>query len=163
MITYDIGEVARQAALSAATLRFYEEQGLIQPSGRRGLRRVYAADVFERLALIQLGRAAGFSLGELSRMLNAARPIRIDKSVLAARAAALDAQIRELSLVREGLRHALCCKAPDLMSCPHFRRVLQRAARGRIPTPPAPSRRKRRAARPAQRRAALRTAGTRSL
>lgn len=145
MSTYDIGEVARRASLSAATLRFYEEQGLIQPSGRRGLRRAYAASVFERLALIQLGRAAGFSLREIATMLHASRPIRIDKALLAARAQALDDQIRQLTLTRDGLRHAVQCKAPDLMQCPHFRRVLQRAARGRIPTPAPPSRKKKKA------------------
>jgi DNA-binding transcriptional MerR regulator len=141
MKTYDIAEVAQRAALSAATLRFYEQQGLIQPNGRHGLRRTYTGAVFERLALIQLGRAAGFTLREIGTMLSASKPPRIDKAVLAARAEAVDEQIRKLLTIRDGLRHAARCKAPDMMQCPHFRRVLKRAASGRISVPDAPSRR----------------------
>jgi len=58
----DIAEVAQRSAVPAATLRFYEEKGLIASTGRRGLRRLFDADVLQRLALIALGRAAGFSL-----------------------------------------------------------------------------------------------------
>jgi len=141
MKSYDIGEVARHATLSPATLRHYEAQGLIQPNGRRGLRRTYSEAVFERLALIQLGRAAGFTLSEIGKMLSLGRPPRIDKAMLAARAEAVDAEIGRLSLIRDGLRHASRCTAPDMLQCPHFRRVLARAARGRLPTPDAPSRR----------------------
>jgi hypothetical protein len=46
-----------------STLRFYDEKGLIASTGRRGLRRLFDPGVLERLALIALGRAAGFSLG----------------------------------------------------------------------------------------------------
>jgi DNA-binding transcriptional MerR regulator len=141
MKSYDIGEVARHAAVSAATLRHYEAQGLIHPNGRRGLRRTYSEAVFERLALIHLGRAAGFTLSEIGTMLSASKPPRIDKAVLSARAQAVDAEIKKLVLVRDGLRHAARCTAPDLMQCPHFRRVLARAARGRVTMPDAPSRR----------------------
>ena len=58
----DIGEVAQRAGIPASTLRFYEEKGLVASVGRRGLRRQYDRDVLERLALIALGRSAGFSL-----------------------------------------------------------------------------------------------------
>ena len=47
----DIGEVAQRARLTASTLRFYEEKGLIRSVGRRGLRRQFKPDVLERLAL----------------------------------------------------------------------------------------------------------------
>ena len=60
----DIGEVARRSGVSAAALRFYEEKGLIEAVGRRGLRRLFDPGVLERLALIALGQAAGFSLDE---------------------------------------------------------------------------------------------------
>lgn len=64
----DIAEVARRAGVPASTLRFYEEKGLIASIGRRGLRRVFDPGVMERLALIALGRAAGFSLDEIALM-----------------------------------------------------------------------------------------------
>ena len=65
----DIAEVAKHAGVPASTLRFYEDKGLIASIGRQGLRRLFNADVLERLALIALGRAAGFSLDEIARML----------------------------------------------------------------------------------------------
>ena len=58
----DIAEVARRSGLPSSTLRFYEEKNLIRSIGRRGLRRLFDPDVLERLALIGLGRASGFSL-----------------------------------------------------------------------------------------------------
>ena len=67
MTALDIGEVARRSGVPASTLRFYEEKGLIGAVGRRGLRRMFAPAVLDRLALIALGRAAGFSLEEVAR------------------------------------------------------------------------------------------------
>ena len=68
MIKLDIAEVAQRSGVPASTLRFYEEKGLIASSGRRGLRRQFDAGVLDRLALIALGRAAGFSLDEIALM-----------------------------------------------------------------------------------------------
>lgn len=72
METLDIGEVVRRCGIPASTLRYYEEKGLIVSSGRHGLRRQYDADVLERLALISLGRTAGFSLDEIPLVFGAA-------------------------------------------------------------------------------------------
>jgi DNA-binding transcriptional MerR regulator len=142
MESLDIGEVAQRLRLSVATLRFYENEGLIESIGRKGLRRLYSKSVIERLTLIGLGRAAGFSLQEIRAMLDASSRPRIDKKLLAEKAAAVDAQIRELVLVRDGLLHAVHCEAPDLLECPHFRQVLRHAEQGRIPLPAAPSSRR---------------------
>jgi DNA-binding transcriptional MerR regulator len=153
MESLDIGEVARKLRLSPATLRFYEDEGLIQSIGRRGLRRLYSKSIIERLTLIGLGRAAGFSLKEIRAMLEASSRPRIDKKLLAEKAAAIDAQIRELSVVRDGLLHAVHCEAPNLLECPHFRQVLRHAEAGRIPLPPAPSNRRKQAKKAATRAA----------
>jgi DNA-binding transcriptional MerR regulator len=150
METLDIGKVARHAGLSPATLRFYEEKGLITPSGRSGLRRVYPAAVLQRLALISLGRAAGFSLDDMAAMLPHGREPRIDKARLSAKVAEIDLLMRKLSTIRRGLLHALECKVSDFMACPHFQRVL--AAARRHPLPPAPLKGKGPARRPKLRR-----------
>lgn len=81
----DIGDVAQRSRLTVSTLRFYEERGLIAPVGRRGLRRQFDAGVLERLALIALGRAAGFSLDEIALMLTPGGA-RLDRKKLAAKA-----------------------------------------------------------------------------
>jgi DNA-binding transcriptional MerR regulator len=128
----DIAEVAQRSDVPASTLRFYEEKGLIASIGRRGLRRLFDHDVLERLALIALGRAAGFSLDEIALMFAPDGRPRIDRQMLAAKADELDKTIRKLSAMRDGLRHAAACPAPSHMECPTFRRILRAAASGAI-------------------------------
>jgi DNA-binding transcriptional MerR regulator len=127
----DITEVAKRSGVPASTLRFYEQKRLIASVGRRGLRRVFDPRVLERLALIALGRSAGFSLDEIARMFAPDGRPRIDRRVLAAKAAELDGTIRKLSAVRDGLQHAAACRAPSHMECPTFRRLLRGAASGK--------------------------------
>jgi DNA-binding transcriptional MerR regulator len=128
----DIAVVAQRAGVTASALRFYEEKGLIAATGRRGLRRVFDPSVLERLALIALGRAAGFSLDEIALMFAPDGRPRIDRKILAAKADELDSTIRELTAMRNGLRHAAVCSAPSHMECPTFRRILLAAASGAI-------------------------------
>jgi DNA-binding transcriptional MerR regulator len=128
----DITEVAQRSGIPAATLRFYEQKGLITSTGRRGLRRVFNNAVLERLALIGLGSAAGFSLDEIARMFAPDGRPNIDRQMLADKAKQLDGTIRKLSAMRDGLRHAAVCPAPSHMQCPTFRRLLGAAASGAI-------------------------------
>ena len=128
----DIGEVAQRARLSASTLRFYEEKGLIASIGRRGLRRLFDARVVERLALLALGRASGFSLDEMAQLFSGNGRQRIDRQLLASKAAELDRTIKELTAMRDGLRHAAACRAPSHMECPTFQRLLKAAASGKL-------------------------------
>ena len=125
----DISEVAERSGIPASTLRFYEEKGLIASVGRRGLRRVFGPGVLDRLALIALGRAAGFSLDEIRFMFAPDGQPRIDRRMLAAKAEELDRQVRNLTAIRDGLRHAAACPAPSHMECPTFRRILRAASR----------------------------------
>ncbi|MEM9562926.1 MAG: helix-turn-helix domain-containing protein [Actinomycetota bacterium] len=123
----DIAEVIERSGLTAATLRHYESKGLIEPSGRRGLRRQYDEDVLDRLALIGLGRDAGFALDEIGAMLPLdARP-ELDRSKLEARADELDATIEWLIVVRDNLRHAARCPAPNHLDCETFRGLMDDA------------------------------------
>ncbi len=128
----DIAEVARRSGVPASTLRFYEEKNLIASVGRRGLRRTFDPRVLERLALIALGRSAGFSLDEIARMFAADGRPKIDRRALADKAEELDGTIRKLSAMRDGLRHAAVCPAPSHLECPTFRRLLRAAASGAI-------------------------------
>jgi DNA-binding transcriptional MerR regulator len=126
----DITEVAQRTGVPASTLRFYEEKGLIASIGRRGLHRLFDPGVLQRLALIAMGRAAGFSLDEIARMFTPDGRPRIDRKMLAAKAVELDTTIRKLTEMRDGLRHAAACPARSHMECPTFRRLLRAAASG---------------------------------
>jgi DNA-binding transcriptional MerR regulator len=130
----DIAEVAKVSGLPASTLRFYEEKGLIHSNGRNGLRRIFSDNVVERLALISLGRSAGFSLDEIGKMFTSEGP-EINRSLLLAKADELDKQINELVSMRDGLRHAAACKAPSHFECPKFLRLLRIAGKKRVRRP----------------------------
>ena len=125
MADLDISEVAQRSGLPASTLRYYEERGLIESTGRRGLRRLFDARILDRLALISLGQAAGFTLDEIARMFTADGQPRIDRQMLAAKADDLDRTIRRLTAMRDGLRHAAACPAPSHLECPTFQRILR--------------------------------------
>jgi len=123
----DIAEVARRTGLTAATLRYYEERGLLRSVGRRGLRRLFDDGVLQQLALVSLGRSAGFSLDEIAAMFAPDGRPRIDRQALAAKATELDRTIRRLTAMRDGLRHAAACRAPSHMECPRFQSLLAAA------------------------------------
>jgi hypothetical protein len=50
--------------------------------------------------------------------------------LLAGKADELDHTIRQLSAMRDGLRHAAACPAPSHLECPTFRRLMNVAASG---------------------------------
>ncbi len=122
----DIGEVKMRSGLPTSTLRFYEEKKLIEPIGRNGLRRVYDANVLERLSLIALGREAGFTLDEIGEMFTS-DGAWIDCSKLLAKADQLDKTISQLKVMSKGLRHAANCPAPNHFECPKFRKLMSLA------------------------------------
>jgi MerR family redox-sensitive transcriptional activator SoxR len=131
----DIAEAARRSGVPASTLRYYEEKGLIASIGRRGMRRLFDDGVLERLALIALGQAAGFSLDEIGEMFAPDGRPRIERDRLTAKADELDGRIQRLSAMRDGLRHAAACPAPSPMECEHFRRIVRLAGTGRLDPP----------------------------
>jgi DNA-binding transcriptional MerR regulator len=140
----DIAEVSRRSGVPASTLRFYEEKGLIVSAGRRGLRRLFEPSVFERLALIALARAAGFTLEEIATVFSPDGRVRIDREMLAAKAEEIDRTLRRLIAMRDGLRHAAVCRAPSHLECPTFRKLLAAAASGVIRAPERSARKGRR-------------------
>jgi DNA-binding transcriptional MerR regulator len=128
----DIGEVVKHSGLPASTLRFYEEKGLIESTGRHGLRRFFDPSVLERLALIALGRSAGFSLEQIGAMFTADGRPQIDREQLLVKANELDKNIKQLIAMRDGLRHAADCSAPSHLECPKFQRLLRVVGKNRV-------------------------------
>jgi DNA-binding transcriptional MerR regulator len=127
----DIAEVARRSGVAASTLRYYEEKGLIASAGRHGLRRTFAPGVLDQLALIALGQSGGLTLEEIGSMFTADGRPSIDRTLLAAKADAIDMTIARLKAMSKGLRHAAVCPAPSHAECPTFQRLLRAAAAGK--------------------------------
>jgi DNA-binding transcriptional MerR regulator len=66
---FSISELARELGVTARTIRFYEEQGLIEPQ-RRGQQRVFNRRDRTRLKLILRGKRIGLSLSEIREILD---------------------------------------------------------------------------------------------
>lgn len=127
--TIDISDVARKSGLPASTLRYYEDKGLIRSVGRKGLKRLFDTAVLERLSLISLGRHAGFPLDEIAAMFAENGQPQIDRAELAQKADEIDRTINRLAAMRDGLRHAAKCPAPNHMECPTFQRLVRVAGK----------------------------------
>ena len=130
MSALDISEVSKRSGVPASTLRYYEEKGLIRSVGRHGLKRIFDADIIDRLSLIALGQAAGFSLDEIGLMLAPEGAPQIDRQALLDKAEELDRTIRKLTTMRRSLLHAANCGAPSHMECPTFLRLVRAAGTG---------------------------------
>nr|MBP6406879.1 helix-turn-helix domain-containing protein [Ramlibacter sp.] len=109
----DIAEVAKRSGMPASALRYYEEKGLIESTGRAGLRRTFAPEVIDRLSLIALGQAAGFKLDEIRQMVAGSGRARIDRTALRSKAQEIDATIDKLKALSNGLHHAAVCPAEN--------------------------------------------------
>lgn len=66
---YSIAELAREFGITARTIRFYEDEGLIKPR-RQGLTRLYSAGDRTKLSWILRGKRLGFSLAEIKELLD---------------------------------------------------------------------------------------------
>ncbi len=70
---YQIGEVADEVGLSLRTIRYYEEIGLVEPSGRtEGGFRLYTDSDVERLRLVKALKPVGMSLETMAELLETA-------------------------------------------------------------------------------------------
>ncbi len=125
----DIGELSKRTGLPASTLRYYDEIGLVPSVARRGLRRQFAPEAVLRLTLISMGKEAGFALDDIRRMFVPGGMADVPRADLRGRADAMDRQIRELTVLRNTLRHVADCPAPSHMECPTFRRIIALAGK----------------------------------
>ena len=66
---YSVTELARDLGVTARTIRFYEDQGLISPQ-RAGATRVYTRRDKARMSLILRGKRLGFSIKEIKEFLD---------------------------------------------------------------------------------------------
>ncbi len=124
----DISDVTRRSGLTAATLRYYEDIGLIQSAGRHGLRRQYEHGVLDQLTFIRMAKLADVSLKELARL---ARPngYHVDRDLLADKITGIDSQIERLTALRGILTHIQNCPEEDPFTCPRFQKLLRIAGR----------------------------------
>lgn len=123
MESLDIGEVVRRTGVPTTTLHVWEREGLLAPVGRAGLRRQYAPDTVERIAVIVVCQRSGFTLAEIADLL---RPgaFAEGKGRLEGKVAELRQRRLELDKAIDGIEHALSCTHESPLECPNFRAEL---------------------------------------
>jgi DNA-binding transcriptional MerR regulator len=99
---HTVTQLARELGITARTLRFYEDKGLIAPQ-RAGSTRVYTARDRARMILILRGKRLGFSLREIREYLDLydadhsqAEQLKALRSAVAKRLASLREQHKAL-------------------------------------------------------------------
>jgi MerR family redox-sensitive transcriptional activator SoxR len=115
-----IGMVASRAGLRPSAIRYYEEQGLLPAACRKGGRRLYDVSILDRLALITLGKAAGFTLQEIRDLTARAgrrQPGSLWRSAADAKRAEVDEQIAQLLARRSLLAQLARCSCATLEHC----------------------------------------------
>jgi DNA-binding transcriptional MerR regulator len=110
--SYTIGQLARTAGVPASTVRFYERRGLIRPDDRTpGNYRIYRGSAIERLRFIRAAQANGFSLEEVSVLLNfrdgKTSHCREVQELIKERLADLEKRLEQLRKVQAVLRASL--------------------------------------------------------
>jgi len=110
--TYGIGELAREFGVTARTIRFYEDLGLLTPL-REGQKRVYRVRDRVRLKLILRGKRLGFSLAETREMIELydapegeVGQLRLFRDNIAARCTELESKRRDIAAALEDLGRA---------------------------------------------------------
>jgi DNA-binding transcriptional MerR regulator len=106
--SFTIEQVAAQTGLTKRTLRYYEEVGLLPPTGRtEGNYRRYTQDDIQRLERIKnLRNLLGFSLADIRELLSA-EDERDQMRVAYRQETEAEAKIERLTQIDEIIRHQL--------------------------------------------------------
>lgn len=122
--SFNIGEAARQARLSARMVRHYETLGLLPAVSRTesGYRQYSERDV-HTLRFIQRARSLGFGMDEIAELLalwhDQQRPSASVKRIAQAHVEDLAKRIAELSAMQRTLKHLVhCCHGDQRPDCP---------------------------------------------
>ncbi|RTR03360.1 MerR family transcriptional regulator [Halomonas nitroreducens] len=107
-----VSELARQAGVTAETVRHYTREGLLQPERNPGNGyQLYDGTDLERLRFIQRARTLGFGVAEIREILEHAdqgdSPCPLVRDLLASRLPEIRARIRELEALATRMEQAL--------------------------------------------------------
>ena len=117
------GQVASAAGVGTETLRYYERRGLLpEPQRTVGGHRLYPAEAVTVLRVIKAAQRLGFTLREVTELLDAGRHRHGNPSPgLHDRAAAkleeIESKIADLTLISHALRSAVDAGCDDLLTC----------------------------------------------
>jgi len=126
-----IGELSRRTDVATSALRYYEELGLLRPSGRVSGQRRYPAEAVSVVGAILFLRDVGFTLDEISRLMAArSGSPRSWRDLAQRKLAELEDRITQAEAARVAVEHALACPHDDVVACPNFQEVVRRRLAG---------------------------------
>jgi len=117
-----IGEVAMRTGLAVSAVRYYEDEGLVQPWRNAGGQRRFQRSDIRRLSFVMIAQGFGFSLAEIRAELSALprhrAPSKADWARISiAFRARLDARIARLEDLRDRLDGCIGCGCLSLEVC----------------------------------------------
>ncbi|MEM8906151.1 MAG: redox-sensitive transcriptional activator SoxR [Actinomycetota bacterium] len=117
-----IGEVAERTGTTPATLRFYEDEGLIHAERTAGNQRRFRRETLRRIAFVRAGQRVGLTLTELREAMDALPDGRTPtpgdwERVSAAWRERLDERIELLVRLRDDLTSCIGCGCLSLDRC----------------------------------------------
>lgn len=140
-----IGQLAREVDAQPSALRYWERQGLLEPTERVNGKRRYTPGAVQRVGMVRLLQDAGFGIREIRELLatdpRGEGPWRAQGE---AKLAEIRQQVARLQTAADFLEHGLKCPHPSLAECPTFTAFMRWRAAGGDPTvdphdlPPAP-------------------------
>jgi DNA-binding transcriptional MerR regulator len=129
---HQIGEAAARVGLSLRTVRYYEEIGLVAPSGRTdGGFRLYTDSDIERLALVKQMKPLDFSLEEMRDLLG----VREDLDEQEVSADRRDELIERLSMYASAARERVDALREQLEAVEAFASKLRAEVRSKKHAP----------------------------
>lgn len=123
MSAFTIGQLAKQAAVKTTTVRYYERRGLLlAPARSVAGYRLYPDESVRRLRFIKHAQELGFTLKEVSELLELTATRRSSADVCAltnTKISSVEDKIRKLKALRTQLQHltAACTKKGSADEC----------------------------------------------
>jgi len=117
-----IGEMANRTGLAITAIRFYESEGLVEPTRNAGGQRQFKRGDIRRLAFVKISQNLGFSLAEIRQAMSTLQdgrtPTKKDWERLSNHfAKQIDQRIEGLVQLRENLSSCIGCGCLSLSSC----------------------------------------------
>lgn len=108
-----VSQLSKETGVSIPTIRFYEKLGLFKGSKKEGVTSnnysYYDEEVVEKLELIRDAKSAGFTLSEITELIDAWYSKKISKQekleILDRKLAQIDDKIKELICVKEQIAY----------------------------------------------------------
>ena len=130
-----IGELARRTGLAVSAIRFYEDQGLIQPMRTKGNQRRFLRSDIRRLSFILIAQKLGLGLSEIEAELSALpqgrTPNVMDwQRISRSLRKEIDSRIQLLTRTRNKLDECIGCGCLSLERCQLYNKDDRAAAGG---------------------------------